>query len=139
MRKIITSVAVISVFVALQIVQAIAADQPAVTNQPKASTPTTKSPPATPARPQGIIINQLQAQPGFVFEAGPKNQLIARRAGGGLGASTDCGCSSQSGSCTLVVTGGVALCSKNPGDTCKDDCTFSTTVPSVGGGVMMRK
>jgi len=126
------------VALALMIVPVKAADQPAGTDKPKSLAPTTKTGPATPARPQGIIVNQLQASPGFVFEVGPKNQLIARRAGGGLGASTDCGCSSSSGSCTLTVTGGVALCAKNPGDTCKDDCTFTTTVPSVRGGAIAR-
>jgi hypothetical protein len=117
--------------VALMSVPARAADQPVGTDKPKTVNPTTKTAPATPARP-------LQASPGFTFEVGPKNQLIARRAGGGLGASTDCGCSSQSGSCTLQVTGGVALCTKNAGDTCKDDCTFTTTVPSVRGGAIAR-
>ena len=101
--------------------------------------PPTKTPPP-PARPQGVIINQLQAQPGFVFEASPtKNQVMARKAGGGLGASASCGCDSQGGTCTLLVTGGIAQCAKNPGDTCDGSCTFSTTQPSVSGGVMMRK
>lgn len=98
-------------------------------------------PPTTTAG-QTNLGNKIQTSQGYVFDKGPKkNQVTARKAGarpGGLGASTDCGCSSSSGTCTLMVTGGIALCSKGAGDTCKDDCTFTTTVPSATGGIMMR-
>src|SRR5712692_9032295 len=95
MRKIVTFVVAISIFVALWIAQVIAAEPKApVTKDTNAASPT-RNAPATPARPQGVIINQLQAQPGYVFEAGPNNQVIARKVGsgpGGLGASASCGC-----------------------------------------------
>jgi len=141
MRKIVASVAMIGVFVASLVVQAIAAETRApVTKDTNAASPT-RNAPATPARPQGVIINQLQAQPGYVFEAGPNNQVIARRVGsgpGGLGASASCGCTGTAGSCVLSVTGGFAVCSQDSDFSCNALCTFTTTQPSVSGGAIAR-
>jgi hypothetical protein len=140
MRRTVTVPMIIGALVAMSFLPANGAEQkPGVTNQPKAMP---KTAPATPALPQGVIVNQLQAQTGFVFEAGPtKNQVTARKAGGalgGLGASASCGCASGAGTCTLVVTGGLATCTKESGNTCLGDCTFTTMQPS-SGGIMMRK
>lgn len=144
MRAIVKAFAVttlIGMFVPLLVVQAIAAEQePGVTKEPKAASPKTKTPPAASAQPQGFVVNQLQAQPGFVFEAGPNNQVMTRKAGGGpggLGASASCGCDSGQGSCTLTVTGGIATCWKDTGNTCSGYCNFTTTQPSLSP--MMRK
>lgn len=145
MQKILMATISIAFFMTPLTEPAGAAEQKSgVTDQPKVTSPTTKKPPAasTSQRTQGIVVNRLQAQPGFVFEAGPNNQVTARKAGGGpggLGASANCGCDAGQGSCTLTVTGGIATCWKDSGNTCDGYCNFTTTQPSVSGGIMMRK
>lgn len=141
--KVFAVATLIGMFVPLLVVQAIAAEQESgVTKQPKAESPTTKDPRAGSAQPRGFVVNELKAQPGFVFEAGPNNQVRARKAGGGpggLGASASCGCDAGQGTCTLTVTGGTATCWKDSGNTCNGYCNFTTTQPSLSPGTMMRK
>ncbi len=138
MRKIVVVAVAVGMYVALSVAQANAADQPNVTNQPKTAAPIAKNPPAAVVSPQGVIINRLQAQPGFVFELGPRNQVMARKVGGGLGASASCGCTGTAGSCTLSVTGGFAVCSQDSDSSCNGLCTFTTTQPSFSAGAIAR-
>jgi hypothetical protein len=141
MQKLVIATVAVFMYVTLSVAQANAADQPSVTNQPKTAAPIAKNPPAAVAPPQGVIINRLQAQPGFVFEVGPSNQVMARKVGGGpggLGASASCGCTGTAGSCTLTVTGGLAVCSQDSDSSCNGLCTFTTTQPSFSGGAIAR-
>jgi hypothetical protein len=121
---------------------------PGVSKQPgQAKPPTAKEAPPRDPAPQsreGVVIqgNQLRAQPGYILQAGPNNQVTARKAGGGpggLGASASCGCDAGQGTCTLTVTGGTATCWKDSGNTCNGYCNFTTTQPSLSPGTMMRK
>ena len=82
--------------------------------------------------------NSIVAQPGYVLEQGPNNQVTVRIAGGsgaGQGAAgLQCSCVHSniivgSETCTRTVIGNSATCTKGSGATCQDTCmwTESTT------------
>jgi hypothetical protein len=93
------------------------------------------------AKPAGVILrgNRLRAKPGFVFERGFNNQLIARRAGGGggLGSTASCSCSKE-GNCEWSASGDVAICAKSTNLPCNGSCEWGFTASGFGGGVIAR-
>lgn len=103
-----------------------------------------------PPRPrQGFVRegNQIVAQPGYVLEPGPNNQVTVRMASGsgggrGQGAIHQCQCVHNNivvsfETCTTTVIGTSATCQKGSG-TCQSSClwTSSTTGVSPGGKAM---
>ena len=73
---------------------------------------------APPAAGKGITVrgNLLEAKPGYILEAGPNNQIMARRIGGspGVSVSVTCVCEGEGavGECAHVKKGDVAYCLK---------------------------
>lgn len=102
-----------------------------------------------PRMRQGFVRqgNTIMAQPGYVLEPGPNNQVTARIAGGsggGQGAtSLSCRCTGADGimfdkTCTTTIIGSEANCVKGPGATCDAKCAWAsiTTGFSPGGKAM---
>jgi hypothetical protein len=100
-----------------------------------------------PRTRQGFVLegNKIVAQPGYVLEPGPNNQVTARIAGGsggGQGATHSCQCVHNNivvgfETCTTTVIGTSATCEKGTG-TCQSNCmwTSSSTGFSRGGKAM---
>jgi hypothetical protein len=99
-----------------------------------------------PRMRQGFVRqgNTIVAQPGYVLEPGPNNQITARIAGGsggGQGATHSCQCVHKEivvpETCTTTVIGTTATCEKGTG-TCQSSCmwTSSSTGFSRGGKAM---
>ncbi|HTN71142.1 MAG TPA: hypothetical protein VMO00_08630 [Methylomirabilota bacterium] len=111
-------------------------------NVPAYASPQT-SPTPGPQKFEGVTVqgNQIKTLPGYTLEKGPNNQLMARKAGGGLGAIPGCGCVGGGGTCTVETSssGTSGQCYKRKGDTCKGECTFSFSATGGGGAIMYRK
>jgi hypothetical protein len=101
-----------------------------------------------PRMRQGFVRqgNNIVAQPGYVLEPGPNNQVTVRMASGGgsaggQGATHQCTCVHKDivvpETCTTTVIGTTATCEKGSGN-CQDTCqwTSSTTGFSPGGKAM---
>jgi hypothetical protein len=93
------------------------------------------------AKPTGMKLlrrNQLRAKPGFVFERGFNNQLMARPVGGGgLGSSANCSCSKE-GNCDWSASGGVAICHQSTNLPCNGSCEWGFTAGGFSGGFIAR-
>lgn len=85
--------------------------------------------------------NNIVAQPGYVLEPGPNNQVTVRMAngdgsaGGGQGATHQCSCvhndvAVKFETCTTTVIGTKATCQKGTGD-CQDTCQWISTTTGV--------
>jgi hypothetical protein len=102
-----------------------------------------------PRMRQGFVRqgNHIVAQPGYLLEPGPNNQVTVRMASGGgsaggQGATHQCSCVHNDmvvkfETCTTTVIGNKATCEKGSGD-CQSTCqwTSSTTGFSPGGKAM---
>ena len=92
---------------------------------------------SVPPKLEGTVIQgkELKALPGFVLQKGPKNQVMARRAGGGPGGlfatNVTCECMGE-GTCRLIVTSSSAFCEKGAEGTCNGGCEFVTTTTAHG-------
>jgi len=92
---------------------------------------------ATTSRASGITMqgDKLKAAPGFVLETKTKNQVSARRIGGGLGVTMDCVCQFAHGSCDANSSDDVAVCVKSAGAPCGGKCNW---VSGSKGGAAAR-
>jgi len=98
-----------------------------------------------PKTRQGFVRqgNKIVAQPGYVLEPGPNNQVTARIAGGsggGQGAtSLSCRCVTSEGTmtedtCSTAIIGSEAHCGKGAGSTCEARCAWATIITGFSRG-----